>query len=127
MTKREDFSENHVYCRHCYKSGALRGGVTIDELIADVQKLMDIEAGHPNLVSTPLLEYIKDWLTHDDTAKTAAIPSLLSALIDGQDCDFSGTQWEKEWLADGRVCHCIACVAARKCISDIKLMEGNGK
>jgi len=48
-------------------------------------------------------------------------------LIDGQDCDFTGTQWEKEWLADGKVCHCIACVAARKCISDIKLMEGSGK
>ncbi len=30
---------------------------------------------------------------------------------------------EKDWLADGKVCHCIACVAARKCVSDIKLME----
>ena len=53
----------------------------------------------------------------------AAIPALLAELIDGQDCDFTNTQWEKEWLADGKVCHCIACVAARKCISDITAVD----
>lgn len=122
MTKPEDFSENRTYCCHCYEIDALRDGVTINKLITDVQKLMEIESMHPNLVSTPLLEYVENWLTLDDTAKATVIPSLLSVLIDGQDCDFTGTQWEKEWLADGKVCHCIACVAARKCISDIKLM-----
>ena len=99
----------------------------MEALVADVKELIDIEAAHPNLVSKPLLAKINDWLLLDEAAKMAAVPALLSELIDGQDCDFTGTQWEKEWLADGKVCHCIACVAARKCISDIKLMEGSGK
>jgi hypothetical protein len=129
MTRAEDFgteadgNPNRDYCHHCYKNGALREGVTMDELIAGIRKLVDIEAAHPNLLSTPLLEYINMWLALDDAAKTEAVPTLLSALTDGQDCDFTGTQWEKEWLADGKVCHCIACVAARKCISDIRLIE----
>jgi len=127
MTKSEDFgteaegSPNRYYCCHCYSDGALCKGVTIDDLIADILKLVEIETNHPNLVSDPLLDYIKIWLLFDKHEKTANIATLLSALIDGQDCDFTGTQWEKEWLADGKVCHCIACIAARKCISDINL------
>ena len=131
MVKSEDFgteadgNPNRDYCCHCYIDGTLRKGVTMEELTADVQKLVEVETAHPNLLSNPLLEYIKIWLPLNETAKAVAIPSLLSVLIDGQDCDFTGTQWEKEWLADGKVCHCIACAAARKCISDIKLMEEN--
>jgi hypothetical protein len=129
MTKAEDFGTGAAgnpirdYCHYCYKNGALREMVTMDGLIAGIRKLVDIEAAYPDLLSTPLLKYIKMWLALDETAKTTSVPTLLSALIDGQDCDFTGTQWEKEWLADGKVCHCKACTAARKCISDIKLME----
>ena len=127
MTNSEDFgteadgSPNRHYCCHCYSDGALREGVTIEDLTADILKLVEIEAAHPNLLSDPLLDYIKIWLPFNETEKTANIATLLSVLIDGQDCDFSGTQWEKEWLANGKVCHCIACIAARKCISDISL------
>lgn len=127
MTRPEDFSCCGVYCRHCYIDGVLRGNILMDELVADVRKLINIESKHPNLVSTPLLEYIKTWLAFDETEKVLAIPTLLSRLIDGQNCDFMGTQWEKEWLADGKVCHCIACTAVRRCISDIKLTEAYGK
>ena len=127
MTKPDDFGNNREYCHYCSINGSLRGGVTIDALASDMKKLIDIETAHPNLVSTPLLAYIKNWLLLDEATKMATVPALLSELIDGQDCDFTGTQWEKEWLADGKVCHCIACAAARKCISDIKLMVGNGK
>jgi len=129
MAKSEDFgmevdcNPNRDYCCHCYSDGTLRKGVTMEELTADVQKLVEIEAAHPNLLSNSLLEYIKIWLPLDEAVKTAVIQPLLSVLIDGQDCDFTGTQWEKEWLADGKVRHCIACVAARKCISDIRLMD----
>ncbi len=126
MTKPEDFGAekdgglNRDYCRHCYENGALLQEVTMDMLIADVRKLLAIEAAHPNLLSTALLEHINKWLLLDEAEKTAAILSLHSELVDGQDCDLTGTPWEEEWLADGRVCHCIACVAARKCVSDIK-------
>jgi predicted transcriptional regulator YdeE len=131
MTKPDDFGTgkdgipNHNYCCHCYENGALHNDITMDQLISDVLKLVDIEAAHPNLLSTPLLKYIKEWLILSKEEKTASIPALHSKLVDGQDCDFTGTQWEQIWLADGRVCHCLACVAARRCISDIKLMAAN--
>jgi hypothetical protein len=70
-----------------------------------------------------LISYIKEWLAFESCEKAAAIPVLHTRLVDGQDCDFTGTQWEKEWLANGRVCHCIACVAARKCISEVKHLK----
>jgi hypothetical protein len=95
----------------------------MDKLTADVQKLIDIENEHTGLLSRPLLSYTKEWLALEGDAKVVAIPVLHTRLVDGQDCDFTGTQWEKEWLADGKVCHCVACVAARKCISDIKLVR----
>lgn len=129
MTKPEDFgieangNPNRDYCSHCYVNGALRNDVTMDKLIADVQKLIGIENEHTGLLSRPLLSYIKEWCALEGKAKVATILILHTKLVDGQDCDFTGTQWEKEWLADGKVCQCIACVAARKCISDIKLME----
>lgn len=128
MTKQADFGTgkdsiiNQDYCCRCYENGALHKDITIDKLIIDVQKLVDIEDMHPNLLSTALLEYIKKWLDFDGLEKIAFIPALHAKLVDGQDCDYTGTQWEKDWLADGKVCHCEACVAARKCISDIKLM-----
>ncbi len=132
MTKTEDFgteadgNPSRGYCCSCYSDGALREGVTIDELTIDIQKLVDIEAAHPDLLSTPLLKRITEWLALDNDDAKAALPPLLSELIDGQDCWYMGTPWEKEVLADAKVCHCIACVAARKCVSDIKLMGVGG-
>jgi len=60
-----------------------------------------------------------------DKTVTLYVDSYMAAMYDGkklvdrQDYDFTGTQWEKEWLANGNVRHCVACVAARKCISDM--------
>ncbi len=129
MTKTEDFgleadgNVNSDYCHHCYVKGVLQKNVTLSKLIFDVQKLADIDIEHPGLLSKSLLRYIKKWLSlENNDAKTAKIPNLCTKLLDGQDCDFTGTKWEKEWLLDGKVCHCKACIAARKCISDIKCM-----
>lgn len=130
MTKLHDFgvetngSANRAYCCHCYNNGMLHKGVTMEKLIIDVQKLADIENEYPGLLSRQLLAYIKEWLAlEDDSTKEATIAVLHTKLVDGQDCDFTGTQWEKEWLADGRVCHCIACITTRRCVSDIKRIE----
>ena len=99
----------------------------LETLVADIEWLVEFEKENPDFLYTPLHEYIVVWLTLNDNEKVAALPMLRSMLVDGQDCDHMDTPWEKEWLEDGKVCHCIACAAARKCISDIKLMEGNGK
>lgn len=128
MTKQEDLgiekddSLNRNYCHHCYENSELHKGITMDKLICDVQQLLKIEALYPSLLSPLLLKYIEEWLVFDEYNKIASVMTLHSELVDGQDCDYTGTQWEKIWLDDGRVCHCDACVAARKCISDIKLM-----
>lgn len=70
-------------------------------------------------VSKPLLAYILHWLNLSNEAKKEEIPSLKLALYDGLDVDFTGTQWEEEWLANNRVCLCVACELARKCIEKI--------
>ena len=48
----------------------------------------------------------KQWLALDDALKSNALLALYGSLVDGQDCDFTGTKWEREWLADGKICHC---------------------
>lgn len=119
-----DGTPSTSYCCHCYKGGSFENA-TPGKLIADVKALANIEVEYPGLLSSPLLNYIQNWLSLVESHKvTDALPELLSALIDGQDCDLANTQWEKGWLADGKVCHCLACNAARQCISDIKLMMG---
>ena len=41
--------------------------------------------------------------------------------MDGLDVDLTGTQWEAEWLADGKVFQCDACKVARECLADIEV------
>jgi hypothetical protein len=129
MTSPEDFgtegdgSRSSNYCLHCCENGSVLKNVTIEKLITDVQKLLEIEAKHPKLLSSSLLDYVNKWLSlPNEQAKKEAIPDLLAELIDGQDCDLTGTRWEKEWLAEGKICKCDACIAARRCIADIKCM-----
>lgn len=103
-----DGTPSEAYCCHCYNNGAFENA-TPDKLIADVKALIDIEAGHPGLLSSPLLTYIQKWLSNTESKDiTDTFPELLAALVDGQDCDFTGTKWEREWLSDGKVCHCPA-------------------
>ncbi|MDR0883335.1 MAG: hypothetical protein LBN05_01810 [Oscillospiraceae bacterium] len=47
----------------------------------------------------------------------------LAALEDGLDMDFTGTQWEAEWLANNKVCPCKACIIARDCLKLIGELE----
>jgi len=94
--------------------------VTLDKLITHAQALIDIEAAHPDLLSTSLLKLINEWLAlESDSEKTAALPNLHLELLDAQNPDLTGTPWEAEWLADGKVCTCPACVATREFLSDI--------
>ncbi|MCL2564888.1 MAG: hypothetical protein FWE24_03640 [Defluviitaleaceae bacterium] len=91
----------------------------MDKLIANVQVLIKVETEHPNLLDPQLLGYLKEWLLLDNSDKEAAIPKLQKSLTDGLDVDLTGTMWEEEWLANGKVCLCDACVVARKCIDGI--------
>lgn len=94
----------------------------MDKLIANVQALLEVEKEHPNLIDSQLLGYLKEWLALEASAKAEAVPKLHKEIVDGLEVDLTGTEWEEEWLANGKVCLCDACIAARNCISDIELM-----
>ena len=60
------------------------------------------------------------WLDtyNDGKANTAAAEAYIAALEDGIDVDLTGTQWEAEWLANGKVCTCEACSLARDILAE---------
>lgn len=93
--------------------------VHMDNLILYIQQLANLAASKSAYVSKPLLDYISHWLTLNNNDKKAEINGLKSALEDGLDVNFIGTQWEAEWLANNRVCNCKACNVARKCVVEI--------
>ena len=79
-----------------------------------VRKLIEVE-----YCSEKLKEAGKAWLDAMDDGKTSKIAgaALIEACKDGIDVDLTGTQWEAEWLANGRVCQCEACDLAREVLS----------
>ena len=97
-----------------------------DRLQADIQNLAGLETSNPGLVSRPLLRYISEWLglAENDKFTPAEIAALVAALTDGIDVDFTGTQWEAEWLADNKICQCKACKIARDCIAKAPSIRG---
>lgn len=95
----------------------------MDNLISSIQELINLATTQSAYVSQPLLGYVLHWVALDKNAKQREIPILKFALIGGLDIDFTGTQWEAEWLANDKVCHCWACDVARKCIAHIELLD----
>ena len=65
-----------------------------------------------------------EWLEKKDDAKGSkeAGQKLLAACKDGIDVDLTGTEYEKEWLDNGRKCPCEACTLARAVIEDADLL-----
>ncbi len=65
-----------------------------------------------------------EWLEKMDDAKGSreAGEKLLAACKDGIDVDLTGTEWEKDWLANGKVCACEACTPAREVIASADLL-----
>jgi hypothetical protein len=89
-------------------------------LISEIDKLVSFEVEQTAYVSRPLLAYSEKWLSLSADGKVGSLLELKDALTDGLDVDFTGTEWEKEWLADGNICQCKACVTARNCLPIIE-------
>ena len=92
----------------------------MNDLISKVENFAELDRTESAYVSRPLLAYIAKWLSSSDETKSKTMAELKSALEDGIDIDFTGTQWEKEWLANGKICKCKACDAARECLQIIE-------
>ena len=80
-----------------------------------VEKLIAVE-----WATEEIKEAGKEWLENFDSAEGSrkAGEKLVAACKDGIDVDLTGTQWEKEWLENGKKCPCDACTLARKVIED---------
>ena len=96
--------------------------VYMNNLVLHIQEIMILASTETAYVSKPLLNYALQWIDLAYNDKITNIKSLESALIDGLEVDFIGTQWEEEWIANGKVCNCKACNVARKCVADIELL-----
>lgn len=66
-----------------------------------------------------------EWLEVKEDAKkcTAASEKLLAACRDGIDVDLTGTQWEAEWIKNGKKCPCEACTLAREIIESADMLN----
>jgi pyruvate-ferredoxin/flavodoxin oxidoreductase len=54
---------------------------------------------------------------NDGEKSKKASAALEAALIEGLKVDLTGTEWEKDWIANGRICTCDACNLARELLS----------
>ncbi len=65
-----------------------------------------------------------EWLENmnDAEGSKAASAKLLEACKDGVDVDLTGTEWEAEWLKNGKVCTCEACSLAQEVIDNADLL-----
>ena len=86
-----------------------------EKLKAKTEALIAIEYATPELKAAA-----QAWLDtyNDGKANTAAAEAYVAALEDATDVDLTGTQWEAEWLANGKVCKCEACTLAREILAE---------
>ena len=88
------------------------------EKLADtVRKLIAVE-----WCQESIKEAGKEWLEKMDDAEGSkeAGKKLLAACEDGT--DLTGTPYEAEWLANGKVCKCEACTLAREVIANADML-----
>ncbi len=66
----------------------------------------------------------QEWLDKMDDAEGSreAGEKLLKACKDGIDVDLTGTEWEADWIKNGKVCACEACTLAREVIENADLL-----
>jgi pyruvate-ferredoxin/flavodoxin oxidoreductase len=86
-----------------------------DSLIGKVQELVKVPYCDPALKAAAE-EYLAT--VHNGPKNAAATKKFVAALEDGIDVDLTGTQWEAEWIKNGRVCPCEACTLAREILKE---------
>ena len=90
-----------------------------ERLAETVRKLIAIEYAEDDIKAAGA-----EWLENmnDAEGSKAASAKLLEACREGIDVDLTGTEWETEWLKDGKVCTCEPCTLAREVIENADLL-----
>ena len=90
-----------------------------DKLADIVRKLIAVEYCDADIKAAGA-----EWLEKKDDAEGSRVAGekLLAACKEGVDVDLTGTQWEAEWLANGKKCPCEACTLAREVIENADLL-----
>lgn len=91
-----------------------------EALAEKIKKLSAIDYATEELKAACL-----EWLEVKEDAKkcVAASEKLLAACRDGIDVDLTGTQWEAEWIKNGKKCPCEACTLAREIIDNADMLN----
>jgi pyruvate-ferredoxin/flavodoxin oxidoreductase len=84
-----------------------------ERLAETVKKLIAVEYAE-EAVKTAGAEWLEKM--EDGEGSKLAGERLLAACKEG--IDLSGTEWEKDWLANGKICSCDACTLAREVIKE---------
>ncbi len=86
-----------------------------EKLAETVKKMIAVEYCDAELKAAG-----QNWLDNMDDAEgsKAAAKTFKAALEEGLNVDLTGTEWEKDWLAAGKVCHCEACDMAREVLAN---------
>lgn len=86
-----------------------------DRLISKVNDLIALA-----YCDQPLKQAAQSWLDtlEDGQQNKLASDELVAALHAGLDVDLTGTEWEKHWLENGKVCKCEACTLAREILEE---------
>ena len=99
-----------------YALGMLLGQKTIrNRLAVKVAELIAID-----YCTDELKQAGQTWLdSYDDSSNSLTnTKALIAALEEGVDVDLTGTEWEKDWLANNKVCMCEACTLANEILRD---------
>ena len=84
-----------------------------------VEKMIAVEYCDPDLKAAGA-EWIEKM--NDAEGSKAAGAKLLEELKASVDPDLTGTQWEKEWIANGKKCPCEACTLGREVLANADLL-----
>ena len=89
------------------------------QLAETVEKLIAIEYCDADLKAAG-----KEWLENMDDAEGSkkAAAKLVEELKASVDPDLTGTQWEAEWLKNGKKCPCEACTLGREVLANQDLL-----
>ncbi|MDR1687489.1 MAG: pyruvate:ferredoxin (flavodoxin) oxidoreductase [Clostridiales bacterium] len=86
-----------------------------ERLVQKVKKLIEIDFTYDGTKQAA-----QKWLDtlEDGNTNSAAAAELVASLEDSAYPDLTGTEWEADWIANGKLCGCPACTLGREILAE---------